>query len=72
MKLALVLLITLAVVLFVVYAQRRGWINLNAAGSGVNAGLAQAGQFVDPPTKHVVEAKQARPPADAPGAPPVM
>jgi hypothetical protein len=72
MKLAFVLVALLAVVVFVAVAHRRGWINLRASGSGVTAGLAQAGQFVDPPTKHVVEVKQAKPPADTPGDPPTV
>lgn len=76
MKLAFILAAVapggLAVYVLAVWAQRRGWINLTATGGGVTAGLAQAGQYVDPPTKHVVEVKQARPPADAPGAPPVV
>ncbi len=65
MKLALILgglvLGGLAVYLLAAWAQRRGWINLRASGGGVTAGLAQVGQFVDPPTRHVVQVKEQKP-----------
>ena len=61
-----------AVYFLAVFAQRRGWITLRASGSGVTAGMVQVGQLVDPPTKHVVEVRQAKPPADAPGDPPTV
>lgn len=76
MKLALILAALaiggIAVYFLAVFTQRRGWVNFRASGSGITAGIAQVGQFVDPPTKHVVEVKQAKPPADAPGDPPTV
>jgi hypothetical protein len=63
MKLALIL-VGLVVVGVVVYllaarAQRRGWVNFRAAGSGVTAGVAEVGRLLDPPTQHVAEAREA-------------
>ena len=72
MQLTLALVALLAVVGFLTVAQRRGWINLRAGSSGVTAGMAQVGQFVYPPTRHVVEVKQAKPPSESPGDPPTV
>ena len=76
MKFALILTAALvgafAVYRLAAWAQRRGWVNFRATGSGVNAGLAQVNRFVDPPTEHVAEVKQQKPPANTPGGPPVV
>ena len=50
-----------AVYLLAAWAQRRGWVNFRATGSGMTAGIAEAGRVLDPPTKHVVTVRDERP-----------
>ena len=50
-----------AVYLLAAWAQRRGWVNFRAAGSGMTAGIAEVGRALDPPTKHVVTVREERP-----------
>lgn len=73
MKLALVLfgvaVGVVAVYLLAAWAQRRGWVNFKAAGSGMTAGIAEAGRVLDPPTKHVHSAREEKPPRDEDGEP---
>ena len=74
MKLAVVLVGLLvggvAVYLLAAWAQRRGWVNFRAAGSGVTAGLAEAGRVLDPPTKHVQTVREETPARSDEGDPP--
>jgi uncharacterized membrane protein YcjF (UPF0283 family) len=73
MKLALVLfgvaVGVVAVYLLAAWAQRRGWVNFKATGSGMTAGLAEAGRVLDPPTKHIQSVREETPHREADGDP---
>jgi len=73
MKLALIL-VGLAVggvatYLLAAWAQRRGWVNFKAAGSGMTAGVAEVGRVLDPPTRHVQTVREEKPFRDEDGEP---
>ena len=74
MKLALLLTGLLVggvtVYLLAAWAQRRGWVNFRATGSGMTAGLAEAGRVLDPPTRHVETVRDEKPARDEEGEPP--
>jgi hypothetical protein len=65
MKLALVIGGLLAAVgavyLLAAWAQRRGWVNFRAAGSGMTAGVAEVCRVLDPPTKHAATVQEETP-----------
>ncbi len=50
-----------AIYLLAAWAQRRGWVNFKAAGSGMTAGIAEVGRVLDPPTRHIETVRQERP-----------
>jgi hypothetical protein len=74
MKLAVVCVALLVggvgVYLLGAWAQRRGWVNFRAAGSGMTAGIAEAGRVLDPPTEHVQTAREELPARTGEGDPP--
>jgi len=74
MKLAFILVGLLVggvvVYLLAAWAQRRGWVNFKAAGSGMTAGIAEAGRVLDPPTKHIETVREEKPARNEDGDPP--
>lgn len=65
MRLAIILVALLlgstVVYMLAAGAQRQGWVNFKAAGSGMTAGIAEVGRALDPPARHVQTVREEMP-----------